>query len=649
MPSGQTNILNIFGLEKFSFILASLWTIQLLSRLKTKILRQCRYLLNKSLGNLPKLVKSKLLSLSNGFGIKRASFTSQNSYFVELDEYRHRKRKQFEDSLRLNRLNIGVWIKYAQFEEGLEEFERARSVFERALQQDHKNQGIWMRYVEMEMRHKFINHARNIFDRAVTILPRVEQFWYKYIYMEEMLENFGGARQIFERWLQWEPSEDAYLLYIKFEKRYQEKDRVRDVFRRFISVHPEPKNWIKWAKFEEENTEFENARAVYQGAIDALGSEHSDEHLFISFARFETRMKEYERARVIYQFGIESLAKENSEVLRDQFSKFEKQFGDKNEIELAILEKRRAHYEKELERSPSSYDLWFEFLKLEESFIENRSVCSENDIKRVRDVYEKAISHIPPIAEKKYWRRYIYLWINYALFEELTVGDPGKTRKVYRTCISIIPHKSFTFAKIWIMFAKFEIRQLELKNARKLLGRAIGMCPKPKLYKGYIEMELQLREIERCRILYEQFLKYSPSYVYAWVKFAELETLLEELERARAIYELAVDQPLLDMPEMLWKAYIDFEIELQEHDNARNLYRRLLEKTDHPKVWVSFAELELSIREDTADSQCDAFRRARSVFEEGYKQLKDKGEKEHVSFLMVVLILLASNFIVVLD
>jgi len=40
------------------------------------------------------------------------------------------------------------------------------------------------------------------------------------------------------------------------------------------------------------------------------------------------------------------------------------------------------------------------------------------------------------------------------------------------------------------------------------------------------------------------------------IKFAELEKGLGEEERARAIFEMAVNQPLLDMPELLWKAYI---------------------------------------------------------------------------------------------
>lgn len=35
---------------------------------------------------------------------------------------------------------------------------------------------------------------------------------------------------------------------------------------------------------------------------------------------------------------------------------------------------------------------------------------------------------------------------------------------------------------------------------------------------------------------------------------------------------------------MLWKSYIDFEIEQEEYENTRNLYRRLLQRTQHVKV-----------------------------------------------------------------
>jgi hypothetical protein len=71
--------------------------------------------------------------------------------------------------------------------------------------------------------------------------------------------------------------------------------------------------------------------------------------------------------------------------------------------------------------------------------------------------------------------------INYALYEELEADDPERTRDVYRECLRMIPHSKFSFSKIWIMAAQFEIRQKNLAAARKILGQAIGRAPKDKV------------------------------------------------------------------------------------------------------------------------------------------------------------------------
>lgn len=42
------------------------------------------------------------------------------------------------------------------------------------------------------------------------------------------------------------------------------------------------------------------------------------------------------------------------------------------------------------------------------------------------------------------------------------------------------------------------------------------------------------------------------------------------------------------MPEVLWKSYIDFEIEQKETERARQLYERLLQRTNHVKVILEF-------------------------------------------------------------
>jgi crooked neck len=535
----------------------------------------------------------------------------------ELKDYQMRKRKEFEDNIRKNRTVMSNWIKYARWEESQQEFARARSVFERAIDVDHRNIPVWLKYAEMEMRHRQVNHARNVWDRAVTILPRANQFWFKYTYMEEMLGNIAGARQVFERWMQWEPEEQAWLSYIKMELRYKEVDRARGVYERFVLVHPFVKNWIRFAKFEHAQGSVQCGRQVYERAVEFYGDEHLDEELFTAFAHFEENCKEYERARVIYQYAIDRISKENAKELLKAYTQFEKKFGSKAGIESVIVNKRKFQYEEEVKANPMNYDAWFDLIRLLES---------EGTTEQVREVYEQAIANVPPAQEKRFWRRYIYLWIYYALYEELVMKDVDRTRQVYQACLELIPHKKFTFAKIWVMFAHFEIRQKDTKAARRILGTAIGKCPKPKLFKCYIELELQLREFDRCRKLYEKFLEYGPANCTTWVKYAELETILGDADRARAIFELAVGQPMMDMPEVLWKAFIDFEIEQEEVDNVRDLYKRLLERTLHVKVWISYAKFEQGLNETN---------RARTVFEDADKTLRAEGaEAEQRSLLL---------------
>ncbi|KZZ94791.1 cell cycle control protein (Cwf4) [Moelleriella libera RCEF 2490] len=563
--------------------------------------------------------------------------TQKFSDLEELHEYQGRKRREFEDYVRRNRVNLKNWTQYAQWELEQKEFARARSVFERALDVLPHNVVLWMRYIEAEMKSRNINHARNLLDRAVTVLPRVDKLWYKYVYMEEMLGNIAGTRQVFDRWMQWQPDEAAWSAYIKLEKRYGEFDRARTIFQNFTMVHPEPRNWIKWAKFEEEFGTSELVREVFGGAVEALGDNFADERLFIAYARFESKLKEYERARAIYKYALDRLPRSKSKLLHKAYTTFEKQFGDQDGVEDVILSKRRVYYEEQIKENPKNYDAWFDFAGLEEA---------SRNVDRIRDVYERAVAQVPPTHEKRHWRRYIYLWIFYAIWEEMEGQDIERARQIWQTCLKLIPHKKFTFAKVWLMAAHFEIRQGQLTAARKLLGRAIGTCPKDKIFNGYVDLERKLFEFVRCRTLYEKHVEYNPANCQTWIKFAELERGLDDLDRARAIFELAVNQPQLDMPELLWKAYIDFEEEEGEYERTRELYERLLEKTDHVKVWISYAHFEINIPEDDEEEEEgddgqeeqplseEAKARARRVFERAHTGMRDKDLKEERAALL---------------
>lgn len=244
--------------------------------------------------------------------------------FEELNEYRGRKRKEFEDRVRRTRGSMYVdhlpgtdffglithdirkeWLQYANWEASQNQFDRSRSVFERALDVDHRSIQLWLSYTEMELKSRNVQHARNLFDRAVTLLPRVDQLWYKYVYLEELLGNVAGARQVFERWMMWEPDDKAWSAYVKMEERYGEQDRASAIYERWIAVRPEPRVWVKWGKFEEERGRMDKAREVFQTALEFFGDDEQQiekaQAVFNAFAKMETRLKEYDRARVIYK------------------------------------------------------------------------------------------------------------------------------------------------------------------------------------------------------------------------------------------------------------------------------------------------------------------------------------------------------------
>jgi len=107
------------------------------------------------------------------------------------------------------------------------------------------------------------------------------------------------------------------------------------------------------------------------------------------------------------------------------YTKFEKQFGTQTTLETTVFAKRRIQYEEEVKQDGLNYDAWFDYTRLEETALrdlkqeggteEERQVA----IGRVRELYERAVAHVPPGDEKKHWRRYIFLWLDYALFEEI--------------------------------------------------------------------------------------------------------------------------------------------------------------------------------------------------------------------------------------
>ena len=329
--------------------------------------------------------------------------------------------------------------------------------------------------------NELVNFSRELINFGIN-LPIWKKFWEiiweqekysisNYIFLLYILKT---NILIYFRWMTWKPSDNAWMAFAKFEERMGDINKAREVLYRYVESHNKLQSYLKVAKFEAKHNNKLACRKLYESALADLGDEALNEDFFNSFIKFEIKLKEYDRVRVLFKFGLDHIPKENCQRLYKFYVKFEKMHGTKESIEDVIYAKRRLFYEKELEKNPMNYDVWFDYTRLEES---------AGEIVRAREIYERAIANIPPILEKKFWRRYIFIWIKYSIFEELVAKNIERTNEVFKKVLEIIPHEKFTFSKTFILYAHFQIRNKNLDLARKIFGMAIGKCPREKVNK----------------------------------------------------------------------------------------------------------------------------------------------------------------------
>ncbi|KAK2197019.1 bifunctional Tetratricopeptide-like helical domain superfamily/Pre-mRNA-splicing factor Syf1-like/HAT (Half-A-TPR) repeat [Babesia duncani] len=532
----------------------------------------------------------------------------------ELTYYKAQRRKEFEDAIRRQRHHIGNWIKYALWEANQCDFKRSRSVFERALQVDGTNSTIWLRYIETELKGKNVNAARNLFDRVTGLLPRVDQFWFKYAHFEQLLGNYAGARAVYERWMQWNPEDKGWMLYAKFEQQCGELERAAAIFERYLEKRPSTKAFLKFAKFQEQCKNIPCARAAYLKAIQVLPPQSLDVNFFQKYAQFEERCHNYTGAQHIYQEGIKTVSINEREVLFSALVSLQKRHCNREVIDGVILQKRRDEYEQLLnEAGPSaSLDVWNDYIAMEQSLVQLLNVTQKDfsanppsihnllavgddkqkqiqQAQHVASLYERAISNLPTIDNRALWRRYSYLWYSYAAFCEIQLADINRAIQVLQLAVETLPND---FCKPWILLAEALLRNEDLGGMRKTLGLAIAKCKRPKIFTTYAQLELQLGNVERARHVHAKYIETCPSSPESWLAFINLELFLGERDRTRALCEAAIAMDYLESPENVWNRYIEIEEQWQQYPMVRNIYERLLLKSNHIKVYKAYSEFE---------------------------------------------------------
>jgi len=529
-----------------------------------------------------------------------------------------RARSVYERAIEVDPRNSGFWMRYAMMEMANKMVNHARNIFDRATRILPRYEAFWLKWCQMEETIGNISGARSVLERWISLDPPPEpEAWNVYINFEIRHENIEGARAIFERYLVKHNTVETYLKYAKFEAQHGDVDRARLIYERAVRELEEdanvPELFLAFTAFEESQKEYERARVIYKYALEHVPSVQA-ESLYERYAAFEKQYgtttdteqvviakrrfyfeEELKKNPFNYDMWFDFARMEERVVLDlaaalpdDVVETMRRQLEDEARLQMLNSSSNQMTTDPQPTVGPAKGTSEYEDLRLQVLAKQNPTLHN-----RVREVYERAIAQVPAPSnpqkgyvptDKRNWRRYIYLWVNYAVYEELVAGDMDRARQVMKTCLDLIPHKIFTFSHVWLHAAHLEIRAKNLPGARKLLGYSMGICPREKVIKGYLDFELQLGNMDRCREISTKYVELFPAVSESWIRFAQMETSLRELERARAIYELALDQGRETMTEdsleEVWKAYINFERSEANPEKVRALYQRRLQIQD---------------------------------------------------------------------
>lgn len=497
-----------------------------------------------------------------------------------------RNREFFENKIRRDRHQLGVWVRYALWEEGQggpDSGARARSIFERSLDVSPYHTPLWISYADFELRGKRLNLARNIMDRSVTLLPRVDKLWYKYLLVEEAISsNPSLQRSIWERWLCWEPEIQPFLSYIRWEQRQKSPEmnlRCIKIFQRLIKLHSkDTDSYLKFADLLESTNDYGAVRQLYKLALETIGFNNSS--LLISFAKFELRRGEVERSKFIYHWGISHFP--SLKTLLNSYAQFERlNCPDGKSISLS----RSLMWKDKISSATTDddlYDLYFELFDEEDEEVPDKSI------------YEEAISKLP--KDHHSYKKWIYIWLRYFIIMEEDPSLPSLHDKL----LNILEGEGIYSAKVYKAIAHYWIRKHNIDRARSIWGRSIGIIRASKrgqkvsrILEDYISVEMELEEWDRVRRLMEMRVTTSPSRSLFWIEWAHLEHLLLDEERSIFIWEGSLSLRELDNPEEVWNSYISQMISTFSYKEAHSLYERMLERSSsgHLKIFLNFSSM----------------------------------------------------------
>ncbi|XP_018318977.1 pre-mRNA-processing factor 6 isoform X2 [Agrilus planipennis] len=500
-----------------------------------------------------------------------------------------------------------AWIASARLEEVTGKIQAARNLIMKGCETNLQSEDLWLEAARLQPP----DTAKAVIAQAARHIPTSVRIWIKAADLETEIK---AKRRVYRKALEHIPN--SVRLW-KAAVELENPDDARILLSRAVECCPTAVElWLALAKLET----YDNARKVLNKARENVPT---DKSIWVTAAKLEEAHGNHHMVERIIDRALTSLSANGVEINREHWFKE------------AIESEKSGHIHccRAIVKSIIAYGIEPEDQK--HTWMEDAENCiTQGAYECARTVYNHALTTFA--SKKSIWLRAAYLEKNHGTRDSLEgllqravahcpksevlwlmgakskwlAGDVPAARGILSLAFQANPNSE----EIWLAAVKLESENNEYERARRLLAKARGSAPTPRVMMKSAKLEWALNNLDAALNLLDEALKVFPDFPKLWMMMGQiyeqkqeikkcpnsipLWLLLSRLEEKRGLLTKArsvLERARLKNPknDILWLEAIRVEIRAGMKDIAMPMIAKALQECpDSGYLWAESIFLE---------------------------------------------------------
>ncbi|KAH1016330.1 pre-mRNA-processing factor 6 [Dendroctonus ponderosae] len=426
-----------------------------------------------------------------------------------------------------------AWVASARLEEVTGKVQAARNLIMKGCEVNPQSEDLWLEAARLNPP----DTSKAVIAQAARHIPTSVRIWIKAADLESETK---AKRRVFRKALEHIPN--SVRLW-KAAVELENPEDARILLSRAVECCPTAVElWLALARLET----YENARKVLNKARENIPT---DKQIWTTAAKLEEANGNHHMVEKIIERAISSLSSNGVEINREQWFKeaIESENGGHIHCCRAIVkaiigygvepedqkhtwmedaencttqgayECARAVYNISLAAFPGKKSIWLRAAYLEKNHGTRESLES---------LLQRAVAHCPKSE---------VLWLMGAKSKWLA-GDVPAARGILSLAFQANPNSE----EIWLAAVKLESENKEYERARRLLAKARGSAPTPRVMMKSAKLEWSLNDLDAALTLLDEAIKVFPDFPKLWMMYGQIYEQKSDLTKAFEAYNSGI-------------------------------------------------------------------------------------------------------------